>query len=63
MVQKVDERIPEEMFVQLLTEKANIIKNHLHERYSKLTIVANIGPTKATFKLYDLSKEDSLQCM
>ena len=61
MVWKVDERIPEELFIQLLTEKANIIKDHLRERYSKLTIVANIGPTMATFKLYNLSKEDSLQ--
>ena len=44
-----------------MTEKANIIKDHLRERHSKLTIVANIGPTMATFKLYDLSEEDSLK--
>ena len=61
MAWKVDKRIPEEMFIQLLTEKANIIKDHLRERHSKLTIVANIGPTMATFKLYDLSEEDSLK--
>ena len=61
MVWKVDERIPEELFVQLLTKKANIIKDHLQERHSKLTIVANIGPTMATFKLYNLSEEDSLK--
>ena len=61
MVRKVDERLPERMFVQMLTEKANIIKHHLLNRYSNLTIVANIGPTMATFKLYDLSEEDSLK--
>ena len=61
MVKKVDKRIPEEMFIQLLAEKANIIKDHLRSRHSKLTIVENIGPTMATFKLYDLSKEDSLK--
>ena len=61
MVKKVDERIPEEMFIQLFAKKANIIKEHLQNRHSKLTIVANIGPTMATFKLYDLSKEDSLR--
>ena len=61
MAWKVGERIPEEMFIQLLTEKANIIKDHLQERHSKLTIVAKIGPTMATFKLYDLSEEDSLK--
>ena len=61
MVWKVDERIPEEMFIQLLAKKANIIRDHLRNSHKKLTIVANIGPTMATFKLYDLSKEDSLQ--
>ena len=61
MAKKVDERIPEEMFVQLLAKKANIIKDHLQCRHSKLTIVANTGPTMATFKLYDLSKEESLR--
>ena len=59
MAKVVDERIPEEMFVQLLAKNANIIKDHLQSRQSKLTIVANIGPTMATFKLYDLSEEDS----
>ena len=61
MTWKVDKRIPEELFVQLLTEKANIIKDHLWNSHDKLTIVANIGPTMATFKLYDLSEEDSLK--
>ena len=61
MLWKIDERIPEELFVQLLTEKANIIKDHLRDRHSKLTIVANIGPTMTTFKFYDLSEEDSLK--
>ena len=61
MARKVDERIPEEMFIQLLTEKANIIKDHLRNRHSKFTIIANIGSPTATFKLYDLSEEDSLK--
>ena len=61
MAWKVDERIPEELFIQLLTKRANIIKDHLRERHNKLTIGANIGPTMATFKLYDLSEEDSLK--
>ena len=61
MVKAVDERMPEEMFIQLLAEKANIIKDHLQSRQSKLIIVENIGPTMATFKLYDLSEEDSLR--
>ena len=42
MARKVDERLPEGFFIQLLTEKANIIKDHLRSRHSKLTLVANI---------------------
>ena len=61
MAWKVDKRILEKMFIQLLTKKANIIKEHLRDRHGKLTIVANIGPTMATFKFYDLSVEDSLR--
>ena len=57
MAWKVDKRILEEMFIQLLAKKANIIKDHLQNSHSKLTIVANIGPTMATFKLYDLRKK------
>ena len=61
MAWKVDKRIPEEMFVQLLAKKANIIKDHLRNSLSQLMIIANIGPTMATFKFYDLSEEDSLK--
>ena len=61
MAWKIDERILEEMFIQLLAKKANIIKDHLPNSLSQLIIVANIGPTMATFKFYDLSEEDSLK--
>ena len=61
MAWKVEERKLEEMFIQLLAKKANITKDHLQNSHSKLTIVANIGPTMATFKIYDLSEEDSLK--
>ena len=42
-------------------KKANIIKDHLRNSLSQLIIVANIGPSMATFKFYDLSEEDSLK--
>ena len=61
MAWKVDERIPEEMFIQLLAKKANINKDHLQNNLSQLITVANIGSTMATFKFYDLSEEDSLK--
>ena len=59
MVWKVDERIPEDLFVRLMTKKANIIKDHLKNSLNQLIIVANIGPTVATFKFYNLKEEDS----
>ena len=61
MAWKVDERIPEDLFVKLMTEKANIIKDHLKNSLNQLIIVANIGPTMAIFKFYDLKEEDSLK--
>ena len=61
MVWKVDERIPEEMFIKLMTKKANIIKDHLKNSLNQLIIVENIGPTMATFEFYDLGEEDSLK--
>ena len=49
MAWKVDKRIPEDLFIKLRTEKANIIKDHLKNSLNQLIIVANIGPTVATF--------------
>ena len=51
MVWKVDERIPEDLFVKLMIKKANIIKDHLKKSIDQLIIVANIGPTMAVFKV------------
>ena len=61
MAWKVDERIPKDLFIKLMTEKANIIKDHLKNSLNQLIIVANIGPTMAVFKIYDLKEEDSLK--
>ena len=61
MVWKADKRIPKDLFVKLMTEKANIIKDHLKNSLNQLIIVANIGPTMAIFKFYDLKEGDSLK--
>ena len=62
MAEKVDERFPKSYFTNLMIEKANIIKNHLHKSVHPLIIVANIGPTMAVFKFYDTTKgDDSLK--
>ena len=44
MAWKVDERIPRDLFVKLMIEKASIIKDHLRNSLNQLIIVANIGP-------------------
>ena len=61
MAWKVDKRIPEDLFIKLMIENANIIKAHLKNSLNQLIIVANIGPTMANFKFYDVKEEDSLK--
>ena len=58
MAGKVDEQFPENLFVSLMIEKANIIKDHLKKSVHPLIIVVNIGPTMAVFKFYDMTEED-----
>ena len=61
MVWKVNERIPKDLFVKLMIKKANVIKDHLRNSINQLIIAANIGPTMATSKIYDIKEEDSLK--
>ena len=56
-----DDKMPETLFVQLLTNTANMLKKHLKDTQSDLVICANIGPNMATFKLYNIKEEDSLK--
>ena len=58
MAGKVNERFPEDLFVSLMIEKVNIIKDHLKKSIHPLIIVVNIGPTMAIFKFYDMTEED-----
>ena len=58
MAGKDDERIPENLFISMMIEKVNIIKDHLNKSIHPLIIVANIGPTMAIFKFYDTTEED-----
>ena len=60
MAWKVDERIPKDLFIKLMIEKANIIKDHLKNSIDQLIIAANIGPTMATFKFYNIKEEEIL---
>ena len=64
MAWKIDGRIHEDLFIKLMIEKANVIKDHLKKKMDRLIIVANIGPTMAVFKLYDTNEKNSLKlCM
>ena len=58
MAGKVDERIPKNLFVNMMIEKVNIIKDHLNKSIHPLIKAANIGPTMAVFKFYDMTEED-----
>ena len=60
MAEKVDERIPENLFVNMMVEKATIIRDHLKRKSDMcpLIIIANIGPTMAVFKFYDTTEDD-----
>ena len=58
MTGKVDERIPDNLFVSMMIEKANIIKDHLNKGMHPLIIVTNIRSTMAVFKFYDMTEED-----
>ena len=48
-------------FVQLLTDKANMLKKHLKDTQSSLVMCANIGLDVAIFKLHNTLEEDSLK--
>ena len=61
MAYAADEKMPKDLFVQLLLEKANMLRKHLKDMHSSLVMCANIGPNMATFKLYNTLEEDSLK--
>ena len=57
----IDEKRSENNFVQLLADKANMLKKHLKDTQSSLVMCANIGLNVAIFKLYNTLEEDSLK--
>ena len=61
MESPIVQKMSREEFVQLLANKANILKKHLKTTQSDFIICTNIGPNKATFKLYNINEENSLK--
>ena len=60
MAVNIGDRLPENVFTNMMIEKATIIQDHLKckQNVCPLIIVANIGYNTAVFKLYDTMKED-----
>ena len=54
-------KMSREEFVQLLTDKAHILKKHLKTTQSDLVICTNINLNTASFKLYNFKEENSLK--
>ena len=52
-------RIPGGLFVDILTEKCQLIHQHIKASKDCLLMVANINNTVATIKLFDRDLEDS----
>ena len=51
--------IPDLLFVDILTEKCGMIRDHIWSHRTCLMLVANIGPKVASIKLFDKNKIDS----
>ena len=56
-----DQKMSKNDFVQLLIEKANMLKKHLKDTQSSLVMCANIRLNTAIFKLYNTLEENSLK--
>ena len=54
-------KMPKVLFVQLMTNKALILKQNLKDMESDMQLVANINPSMATIKLYDITQEKDSQ--
>ena len=53
--------LPKRLFLDVMTEKTQMLINHLKHLHPGLVLVANIGENMATVKIYDTFVEDSLK--
>ena len=61
MENPIGKGMSKEEFVQLLTEKANMLKNHLKDTQCSLIMCANIRPSTTIFRLYNTLEYDTLK--
>ena len=57
----VNNKLPEALFIDTLTEKVEMLKKYLKDVSSQLVLCANIGPNMAMFKFFTPQEEDSLK--
>ena len=50
--------IPDLLFVDIVTEKCRLIRDHIQSHRTCLILVANIGPKVASIKLFDKNMID-----
>ena len=51
--------IPDLLFVDILTEKCGLIRDHIQSHITSLILVVNIGPKVACIKIFDKDILDS----
>ena len=61
MENPIDHRESEEELVQLLTEKAHMLRKHLKDTHCSLIKCANKRLNTTTFRLYNTLEKDSLK--
>ena len=54
--------IPATLFINLMTEKFQVINKHLHSTETALRITASVNSTQASIKFLDINFEDSELC-
>ena len=61
MENPIDQRKSEEEFIQLLTEKAHMLRKHLKDTLCSLIMCANIRPNTTIFRLYNTLEKEFLK--
>ena len=54
--------IPSTLFINLMTEKFQVINKHLRSTETNLRITASVNGTQASIKFHDITYEDSELC-
>ena len=61
MENSINLRKLEEEFIQILTEKAHMLRKHLKDTQCSLIMCTNIRSNSTIFRLYNTLEEDSLK--